>query len=179
MILMFCNHIENELCSLNALNIIFIPQFTSKDLGKSCHQAFQKQHVVQEELSLIMHRLICMCGYTHTQYECFTNPYYILFYTCRLKHIDSCNGLDISVSLDHFLDTLDFEDATVLVQPQFQKNLVYVVPRISFVLLFQSFSNKAMFGKRIDDIFLFSFELILMMGFFTFMLRLVFNEFMK
>ena len=137
MILMFCNHIENELCDFNALKyVICIPQFTSNDLGKSSHQAFQKQHVVQEELSLIMHRLICMCGYTHTQYECFTNPYYILFYTCRLKHIDSCNGLDISVSPDHLVGPLDFEDATILVQPQFQTHLVDLIPRVSFLFPF-------------------------------------------
>ena len=36
MILMSCNHIENDFCALNELKyIIFMPQFTTIDLGKS------------------------------------------------------------------------------------------------------------------------------------------------
>ena len=85
MILIYCNHIENELFALNVLKyIIFIPQFTTNKLRKFSDQTFQKQHVVQEEVSLTMHRFMCMCAYTHTQYKWCTNPptiYY--FYRCR------------------------------------------------------------------------------------------------
>ena len=46
MILIYCNHIYNELCALNALKyIIFIPQFTANELGKSNDKTFQKWHV--------------------------------------------------------------------------------------------------------------------------------------
>ena len=77
---------ENDLCALNELKyIIFIPQFTTNDFGKSSDQAFKIQHVVQEELSLIMQNLMCMYAYTHTQYKWCTNPYYLLFYRCRLR----------------------------------------------------------------------------------------------
>ena len=136
MILMSCNHIENELCEFNELKyIIFIPQFTTNDLGKSSDQAFQKQHFVQDEHSLIMHSLMCMCAYTHTYYKWFTSPYYLLFLYMKVKRqiYDSCNSLDINVSSDYLVGVPYFKDATVLVQPQFQKKIVDVVPSISFV----------------------------------------------
>ena len=47
MILRSFIHIENELCALNALKyVIFIPQFTNNELGKSSDVTFQKWHVV-------------------------------------------------------------------------------------------------------------------------------------
>ena len=85
---MFCNHNENQLCSLNALKyIIFIPDITSNDLGKSSHQVLKKYHVVQEEFSLIMHNLTCLFAYAHTQHKWCSYPYYLLFNRCRLMEI--------------------------------------------------------------------------------------------
>ena len=86
MILIYSNHIENDLSALNTLTyIIFIPQFTTNKLRYFINQTFQKQHAVQEEFSLIMHSLMCMCAYTHTQYKFYTNPYYLIFYRCSLR----------------------------------------------------------------------------------------------
>ena len=84
MILMFCSQTENELCDFNALKyIIFLPLLTTSELRKSSDQTFQKQHVVQEKLSLIMHSVMCMCAYTHTQYKWCNNPTIYYFYRCR------------------------------------------------------------------------------------------------
>ena len=46
MIQMSCSNIENDFCALNSLKyIIFIPQFTTNELGKYNDYTFQKWHV--------------------------------------------------------------------------------------------------------------------------------------
>ena len=155
MILIFFNYRENELCALNALKyIILIPQLTSKDLGKSSHQAFQKQHVVQEELSLIMHSLMCMCALTHTQYKWSTNPYYLLFYRCRLR--DRLTTL-ATVWTPAFLQTI-WQVLLISRMLQFQSSLSVSLalvldkssgccPQCFFRTFISKICNKVVFGK--------------------------------
>ena len=164
MILMSCNHIENESCSLNSLKyIIFIPQFTTNELRNSSDQTFQKQHVIQEELSLIMHSFICMCAYTHTQYKWCPKPLLFIVFIGSWDRLTTLAAVWTSAFLQTIwqvlmiLRILQIQSILSFIHSQFMLSLAF----LSY-FRFRSFYNKVVFCKRIYDIFLFYFELILM-----------------
>ena len=145
MILIYFYHIENELCAQNLSKyIIFIPQFTTNELRKSNDKTFQKYYVFQEGLSLIIQIFMCMCTCTHTQYKLCTNPLLFTILQVQVKGQvdDTCSGLYFNIFPNHSVGPHDFEDATDLVQAQFQTYLVYVFPSISFTASFQSFVRR-------------------------------------
>ena len=143
LIIRSCIHIENKLCALDAFKyVIFIPQFTNNELGKSTDVTFPKWHVVMGRAFLDHAQPLCICVHPPilTTQVC-TKPILLLSFQVQVREKveDSLKLLGSSFSR-LWQRLLMFKDATLIYLAQFFRYSQWMLSlTFLFIRLFRSF----------------------------------------